>query len=167
MNITYTFWESPCGQVVLGGGESGIRFLTLTDPGREHQALALMGNLFPQAACKSDPGPLRPALNELEEFFAGSRQNFTIPLLPEGTKFQQAVWQALREIPYGQVRAYAEVARNIGHPTATRAVGGACGRNPIALFIPCHRVVRTDGSLGGFGCGIERKKWLLQHEGVL
>lgn len=166
IRLAYSFWESPCGQVVLAGEEVGIRFLTLTDPGGKRAALAALRRLFPAAEWRADGTVLKAAVQELEEYFAGRRRAFTVPLAPMGTAFQQRVWQELRAIPFGEVRSYGELARRLGQPTAARAVGGACGRNPIALFIPCHRVIRSDGSLGGFGCGLARKQWLLQHEGV-
>jgi len=166
MTLAYSFLETPCGQAVLAGDEAGIRFLTLTDPGREKAALAGLRRLFPAAELRSDGAALRAAVQELEEYFGGRRRAFTVPLAPVGTAFQQRVWRALQAIPFGEVRSYGEVARSLGQPAAARAVGGACGGNPIALFIPCHRVIRSDGRLGGFGCGLERKRWLLRHEGV-
>lgn len=164
MILAYSFLETPCGSAVLAGDEAGLRFLTLTDPGREAAALGELKRLFPEAELRLDAVTLEAALAELKEYFAGRRKEFTTPLAPVGTTFQQQVWQALRAIPFGEVRSYAEVARRLGRPNAGRAVGGACGCNPIALFIPCHRVVRADGALGGFGSGVERKQWLLRHE---
>jgi methylated-DNA-[protein]-cysteine S-methyltransferase len=167
MIFAYISLDVPCGQVVLAGDNVGVCFLTLTDPGGENAALAQVRKMFPDAEWVAGAGPLQAAVEELEEYFAGQRRAFTVPLAPVGTKFQQAVWTALRAIPYGQVRTYAELADEVGQPTAARAVGGACGSNPIALFIPCHRVIRADGTLGGFGCGMERKRWLLEHEGYV
>jgi methylated-DNA-[protein]-cysteine S-methyltransferase len=88
-------------------------------------------------------------------------------LVPEGTSFQQRVWRALRSLPYGRTTTYGRVARRIRHPSAARAVGLANGRNPIPIIVPCHRVIGADGSLTGYGGGLDRKAWLLQHEGVL
>ncbi|MDR0883250.1 MAG: methylated-DNA--[protein]-cysteine S-methyltransferase [Oscillospiraceae bacterium] len=109
---------------------------------------------------------LRVATTQLAEYFAGTRQSFTLPLAPVGTVFQQKVWAAMRAIPYGQTASYAQLAQNIGHPKAVRAVGSACGKNPLVIFIPCHRVVRTDGGLGGFSSGLERKKSLHNIENI-
>ena len=106
----------------------------------------------------------RQALGQLAEYFAGSRQDFDLPLRPQGTAFQQTVWQALLDIPYGTTESYGELARRIGQPTASRAVGLANGRNPISIVIPCHRVVGANGSLTGYGGGIERKRTLLDLE---
>ena len=102
---------------------------------------------------------------ELEEYFAGSRRSFTIPLAPRGTPFQLAVWNALLEIPYGDTVSYGDLAFRIGKPAAVRAVGAANGANPIPVIIPCHRVIGSNGSLTGYGGGIERKQWLLALEG--
>ena len=101
---------------------------------------------------------------ELEEYFAGTRQTFDLPLAPKGTAFQQKVWAALREIPYGQTRSYGEIAAIVGNPKASRAVGMANNQNPISILIPCHRVIGKDGSLTGYGGGTEKKKWLLELE---
>jgi O-6-methylguanine DNA methyltransferase len=104
----------------------------------------------------------------LEKYFQGKGKHFDCSLhFVDGTDFQQHVWKALRTIPYGQVRSYAWVAREIGHPRAVRAVGGANGKNPIAIIVPCHRVIRSDGGLGGFGAGPEVKRELLRIEGMI
>jgi len=104
---------------------------------------------------------------QLEEYFAGTRAEFDLPLDPQGTPFQQRVWDLLRAIPYGTTTSYGELARRLGDPHATRAVGAANGRNPIPIIVPCHRVVGSRGELTGFGGGIDRKRWLLEHEGAL
>ena len=101
---------------------------------------------------------------QLHEYFAGERTEFDLPLDPEGTRFQKDVWNALLEIPYGQRRSYSDVARRIGRPDAVRAVGAANGANPIAVVIPCHRVVGRDGTLTGYGAGLPVKRYLLDLE---
>ncbi len=101
---------------------------------------------------------------QLEEYFAGERTSFDIPLAPEGAPFEREVWRALEEIPYGETVSYGEIARRVGQPTAARAVGTANGRNPIAVIVPCHRVIGADGSLTGYGGGLERKRLLLELE---
>ena len=105
------------------------------------------------------------AAAELDEYFAGKRTAFTVPLSPHGTQFQQAVWEALRAIPYGQTRTYGEIAAAVGRPRAARAVGMANHDNPLLIFTPCHRVVGKNGSLTGFACGLEVKRQLLELEG--
>lgn len=112
---------------------------------------------------ESDP-VLDEAARQLTEYFASERTEFDLPLRPIGTEFQRRVWQALRDIPFGQTWSYGELAEHIGSPTASRAVGLANGRNPISIVIPCHRVIGANGSMTGYGGGIERKRWLLSHE---
>lgn len=124
-------------------------------------------NKIPEGMTPQPTPLLRRCQEQLDEYFAGHRHSFDLPLAPEGTAFQQAVWAALVAIPYGQTRSYAQIAQAVGRPKAVRAVGGANHRNPIAIIQPCHRVIGADGSLTGYGGGIERKQQLLQLEGVL
>lgn len=104
------------------------------------------------------------AREQLNEYFAGSRTAFDLPLAAQGTAVQKEVWHALTQIPFGETRSYGEIARQLGKPKASRAIGAANGRNPISIIVPCHRVIGADGSLTGFGGGLERKQWLLAHE---
>ena len=122
--------------------------------------------LLPDAVCPSRSAAtlLAAAAGQLDEYFTGARTTFDLPLVPRGTPFQRRVWHALSGIPFGSTISYAELARRIDVPRAVRAVGGANARNPLSIIVPCHRVVRRDGSLTGFGGGIERKRWLLRHE---
>lgn len=111
------------------------------------------------------PSPLlRRAAEELSEYFEGKRRAFELPLAPRGTDFQLAVWAALRDIPYGETRSYGEIARAIGNSKAARAVGMANNRNPLSIFIPCHRVIGADGALVGYGGGLDKKRILLALE---
>lgn len=110
---------------------------------------------------------LADAIGQLNEYFAGSRETFSVPLRPTGTPFQLSVWRALEEIPYGHTRTYRDIACLLGRPTATRAVGAANGQNPLPVFVPCHRVIGSNGSLTGFGGGLDVKLALLRLEGVL
>jgi len=104
------------------------------------------------------------AKEELQQYFAGQRHDFSVPLDVEGTPFQKKVWKALSEIPYGEVRSYGDIAKRVGNPKASRAVGTANGRNPVAIIVPCHRVIAGDGTLGGFGGGLTNKTYLLTLE---
>ena len=116
---------------------------------------------------RPDPGDsvvLKEAERQLGEYFAGERSAFELPLAPVGTPFQRRVWDALREIPYGETVSYGELARRIGQPTASRAVGLANGKNPISIVVPCHRVIGSSGKLIGYGGGLERKHTLLELE---
>ncbi|REF35844.1 methylated-DNA--[protein]-cysteine S-methyltransferase [Thermasporomyces composti] len=112
----------------------------------------------------TDNPVLRAAVEQLNAYFAGESTAFDLPLRPEGTPFQQRVWAALADIPYGETRTYAEIARAIGAPTAYRAVGAANGQNPLPIVLPCHRVIGSNGSLTGYGGGMERKRILLELE---
>jgi methylated-DNA-[protein]-cysteine S-methyltransferase len=109
---------------------------------------------------------LSAAVRQLTEYFAGTRREFDLPLRLQGTTFQTRVWRELSEIPYGQTWSYGQLAHRIEKPSASRAVGLANGRNPISILVPCHRVIGADGSLTGYGGGLERKRWLLAHEGL-
>jgi methylated-DNA-[protein]-cysteine S-methyltransferase len=114
---------------------------------------------------KRDDAALKQPRAQLQAYFAGELRDFKLPLAAEGTPFQQRVWRALCDIPYGETISYGELARRIGQPTASRAVGLANGQNPISIVVPCHRVIGANGSLTGYGGGLERKRWLLAHEG--
>jgi methylated-DNA-[protein]-cysteine S-methyltransferase len=120
-----------------------------------------------EAGWKRDPGPFREAIDQLSAYFEGEREAFDLPIALEGTDFQKGVWEALRKLPFGERISYGELARRIGRPSASRAVGMANGRNRIGIIIPCHRVIATGGSLGGYGGGLGRKQWLLEHEASL
>lgn len=111
-----------------------------------------------------DDGAIADVAAQLGEYFRGERRAFDLELAPRGTEFQRDVWSALQRIPYGETRSYSDIAREIGRPAAVRAVGAANGANPIPIVIPCHRVVGSNGSLTGFGGGIETKRWLLALE---
>ncbi|MFT4519267.1 MAG: methylated-DNA-[protein]-cysteine S-methyltransferase [Halioglobus sp.] len=118
-------------------------------------------------ATQASDSILANCASQLTQYFAGAREEFDLPLAASGTQFQQNVWKALRNIPYGEVRSYRDIAESINHVAAVRAVGAANGRNPLPVVVPCHRVIGSDGSLTGFAGGIEMKSQLLQLEGVL
>jgi methylated-DNA-[protein]-cysteine S-methyltransferase len=111
-------------------------------------------------------GPFDAIREQLDAYFAGELEDFDLTLAPHGTPFQMRVWDELTKIPFGETISYSELARRLGDPKLVRAVGLANGRNPISIVIPCHRVIGADGSLVGYGGGLERKKWLLEHEAV-
>lgn len=110
---------------------------------------------------------LKKASRQIQQYFLGKRTKFSLPLNPQGTKFQRQVWQALATIPFGQTRSYKDIARQILNPRAIRAIGGANGKNPLPIIIPCHRVIRENGELGGYTGGLAKKKRLLKLEGLL
>ncbi len=121
-------------------------------------------NLSPETGTV-EPPVIRQAFSQLEQYLSGQLREFTMPLKPEGTAFRKRVWQKLLEVPYGQTASYKDIAAAIGQPNAYRAVGQANNRNPIAIFIPCHRIIGSDGDLVGYGGGLEMKKKLLRLEG--
>jgi methylated-DNA-[protein]-cysteine S-methyltransferase len=153
--MLYCTIESPIGELLLAGEEGKLELLSMQ--GGRHPILAHAGWIRNEEA-------FAPARAQLGEYFDGRRRRFELALAPAGSPFELAVWQALLEIPYGETVSYGELASRIGHPGAPRAVGAANGRNPIAVIVPCHRVVGADGSLTGYGGGLERKRLLLDLE---
>jgi methylated-DNA-[protein]-cysteine S-methyltransferase len=154
-DIAYTYMPSPAGRLVLAGDDEALRFLLFAE-GR-HPA-------GPEPGWRPDDAPLLEAVRQLEAYFAGELTEFTLPLDPAGTAFQRSVWAALCEIPYGETISYGELARRIGKPQAVRAVGAANGQNPIAIIVPCHRVIGSNGKLTGYGGGLPIKEALLALE---
>lgn len=158
--IRWTHFDSPLGTMLIAATSRGICRLTFDD------SEETLRRLFPNAEIVEDGGGLRElvegALTAIERPLAARE----LPLDVAGTAFQEAVWRELRKIPVGETRSYAEIAAAIGSPKAVRAVGTANGDNHVAVLIPCHRVIRSDGSLGGYGGGLERKRKLLAAEGL-
>jgi methylated-DNA-[protein]-cysteine S-methyltransferase len=150
-----TYINSPLGMLRISGHVQGITEVLFCDDAE------LTVPATPVPDC------LQACAQQLEAYFAGTRQSFDLVLAPKGTPFQQQVWETLRAIPYGKSRSYMEVSRAILGEKAIRAVGAANGRNPICLIVPCHRVIGSDGSLTGYAGGLWRKEWLLRHEGIL
>jgi methylated-DNA-[protein]-cysteine S-methyltransferase len=155
VTMRFTTSHSPIGELLLVGDGAALCGLFMQD-GPRPTAL--------DPSWVRDERPFAAALAQLEEYFAGARTAFDLALAPAGTAFQQRVWAALREIPYGATTSYGALAARLGAPGASRAVGLANGRNPISVVVPCHRVVGADGSLTGFGGGTERKRALLDLE---
>jgi methylated-DNA-[protein]-cysteine S-methyltransferase len=153
--MLYTTVESPVGPLLLRGGAAGLSGLAFMD-GR------WPGRIDP--AWRRDDQAFAPVAQQLQEYFAGERRQFTVPIALEGNQFQLRVWDALQQIPYGQTLSYGALAASLGDPSAARAVGSANARNPVALIVPCHRVIGADGSLTGFGGGLAGKRFLLDLE---
>jgi len=169
--LHYTMFSSPVGPLFLGASERGL------------VALEFDARLPGQQTVRPNPRDLRvesktlrfeesesalqPYVEQLEEYFAGQRREFTLPLDLRGTDFQIACWHALIAIPYGETRTYGDIARAVGRPQGFRAVGMANNRNPIAIVVPCHRVIASDGTLCGYGGGLDLKRKLLELEGAL
>ena len=160
--INYTIVGCTLGRLLVGGTSKGVCCVRLGDSDAELEA-TLFGE-YPAADITRDDESLRKWVEPLVSHLNGQRPHLDLPLDVQATAFQWSVWERLREIPYGSTQSYSEVARAMGRPTATRAVARACATNPVALVIPCHRVVREDKSLGGYRWGIERKKALLERE---
>lgn len=146
--------DTPIGTLVLVGDEAALTHVWLPGTGG-------LGGTQGET-----PAPLRMAAAQLDEYFAGVRTSFSLPLAPQGTAFQLSVWRALADIPYGETITYGELARRVGRPAAFRAVGQANGANPLPIVYPCHRVVAAGGRLGGYGGGLETKRRLLALEGA-
>ncbi len=159
MTIHFDYMPSPVGELMLAADDDALHVVQFANsrheirPGKDwiEGSNALIGDTRAQ----------------LLAYFAGKRHRFTLPMARRGTEFQEQVWQALMEIPWGQTWSYQQIADHIGNPRACRAVGAANGRNPVSIIRPCHRVIGADGSLTGYGGGLSTKKWLLQHEGAV
>ena len=148
--------DSPVGALTIAGNDDVLMHLSF---GRDESVLGVSANM--------DAGAhpvLRHVADELDQYFAGTRRTFTVTVDPRGTQFQRAAWFALLAAEFGRTMSYADQAAHIGKPTATRAVGAANGRNPVAIVLPCHRVVGKNGTLTGFAGGLDVKQWLLDHE---
>jgi len=158
MNYTYDTFSTPLGEFSVALNANGAVAATAFGGLRALRARLGQGHLA------LDHAKAEPVRREIDEYFAGRRRNFTVKLAPAGTPFQQAIWQALRKIPYGRTATYGEVAAATGNPAASRAVGRANATNPICLLIPCHRVIGRDGSLTGYAFGEDVKWALLEHE---
>jgi methylated-DNA-[protein]-cysteine S-methyltransferase len=155
----YRHLDSPIGHLLLTSDGESLTGLYMGAPGKSPQ----LGSDWSE---KPSAGPLPEVARQLDEYFAGKRKVFDLPLKMHGTEFQQRVWRQLAQIPFGETWSYGQLAKRLDNPNGSRAVGLANGRNPIAVIVPCHRVIGADGSLTGFGGGIARKQWLLSHEGV-
>ena len=153
--LDYTWMATPVGRLLVAGDDQGLRYV-LFKAGR-----AAVG---PRPGWRENRTRLGEAVRQLQAYFAGELRRFDLPLAPEGTVFQQRVWQELLRIPYGETISYGELARRIGKPTGSRAVGLANGANPISIVIPCHRVIGSTGRLTGYGGGLKNKEWLLALE---
>jgi len=154
--LHHRFLDSPVGRLRLIADDDALVGVWFPD-----------GDIVPAPAgsTRADGHPvLELAAAELTAYFAGTRTTFTVPVAPRGTPFQRAVWAQLAQIPFAETRSYGQLARALGRPGGARAVGLANGKNPVAIILPCHRVIGADGSLTGFGGGLPAKRWLLDHE---
>ncbi|MCG2610303.1 methylated-DNA--[protein]-cysteine S-methyltransferase [Flavobacterium sp. SM15] len=143
------FINTPLGTAKIKGDELGVSVISILQEGE---------------ISKTIPVELKDAVKQLQEYFEGKRTTFNFPINPKGTEFQQKVWKALLEIPYGKTTSYMNLSKKLGDVKAIRAVASANGKNPLWIVVPCHRVIGSDGSLTGYAGGLWRKKWLLDHE---
>jgi methylated-DNA-[protein]-cysteine S-methyltransferase len=141
--------KTPLGIATIIGDENGISVISVSDEGEISTTI---------------PAVLKEAVNQLNDYFEGKRNDFNFKLNPKGTEFQQKVWKGLLEIPFGKTCSYMDLSKKLGDVKAIRAVASANGKNPLWIVVPCHRVIGTDGSLTGYAGGLWRKKWLLEHE---
>jgi methylated-DNA-[protein]-cysteine S-methyltransferase len=187
-----TYYESPIGLLEVRGGDRGVSAVvfvdapapkavcsasTARDAKAAHAPKAVHGASTARDARAAHaprgprgekallPAPLADCLTQLDEYFRGRRRTFSVKLDLGGTVFQNKVWRALRDVRFGKMVSYQDIAGKVGNPAGTRAVGGANHRNPVSIIVPCHRVVGSDGRLTGYGGGLWRKEWLLRHEG--
>ena len=151
----YSYMDSPVGRLLLAGDKESLKVIGFSSGNKARGA---------DEDWERFDEPFRKVKAQLTEYFAGDRKIFDVDLAPDATPFQASVLDALREIPYGETRSYLDIAEQIGNPKAVRAVGGANGNNPIPIIIPCHRVIGSNGTLTGFGGGIESKRFLLELE---
>ncbi|MGZ4678387.1 MAG: methylated-DNA--[protein]-cysteine S-methyltransferase [Acidimicrobiia bacterium] len=154
MTTRYSFFDGPEGPLLLAVDDEG----NLVRLHFAHDSVPVGADWI------RDDAALDGVRTQLDEYFAGTRTEFDLPLRLHGTPFQVEVWEQLRRIPYGETISYGELARRVDRPEAARAVGAANGQNPVAIVVPCHRVIGADGSLTGFGGGLDWKRWLLQRE---
>ncbi|GAB3946363.1 methylated-DNA--[protein]-cysteine S-methyltransferase [Spirosoma harenae] len=157
--MTTHYFSSPLGLVRISGDEQGVTVISCTDVPTVESVQETETKDLPN-------GPVRQAVDQLNEYFAGTRQTFDFPINPAGTTFQQTVWKALLDVPFGTTLSYLTLTRRIGDEKAIRAVAAANGKNPLWIVVPCHRIIGSDGSLTGYAGGLWRKQWLLEHEGA-
>lgn len=157
--MTTTVFDSPLGLVRITGDSDGVAEISCTDAPTYREIL----DISPDSQLDN---PVRQAVDQLMAYFSGKRQTFDFRLNPVGTTFQQTVWRALLDVPFGTTVSYLGLSRQIGDEKAIRAVAAANGRNPLWIVVPCHRIIGSDGSLTGYAGGLWRKQWLLEHEGA-
>jgi methylated-DNA-[protein]-cysteine S-methyltransferase len=154
--VNYTYLNSPIGLLLIAGDARAVTHISFPENGKA---------VRPEPGwTESAAGPVGEAIRQLREYFSGRRREFDLPLEPSGTAFQKSVWRRLQEIPYGATISYGELARRVGNPKASRAVGAANGKNPLPIVVPCHRVIGANGKLVGFGGGLPIKHALLELE---
>lgn len=157
MTLMQTKIPSPIDDIIIQGSEQGVSYV----------------GFYPVVECPETPitkveqPHILNCAAQLNEYFAGKRTDFDVTLATQGTAFQQAVWHALTAVPFGHTQSYSDIANALSNPKAVRAVGAANGKNPISIIVPCHRIIGANGKLTGYAGGLDRKQWLLEHEGII
>ena len=164
MRIAYHVMTSPVGLLFLARTAQGLRHLEFMDRKSIKRMISNHAAEYPEATWEPSLLELKPVVEQLEAYFCGALDTFEVPTSVSGSPFQLMVWRSLLEIPYGETRTYGQIAKAIGQPRSARAVGLANNQNPLAIIVPCHRVIGAKGELTGYGGGVTRKKWLLQLE---
>ena len=164
MRIAYHMMASPVGLLFLARTDQGLRYLQFMEKKSLKRMIAARSDIAPEAKWEPSLLDLKPVVEQLDAYFNGMLHVFDVPLDAVGSDFQKKVWAALSQIPFGKTRSYGEIAKAIRQPKASRAVGLANNLNPIAIIVPCHRVIGANGSMTGYGGGLPRKRWLLEHE---
>lgn len=163
-HVTSTIIQTPLRAMIAVGDEQALYLLQFVDDNNSHKTLGKLEQILKKAIKSGSTPVLAMITDELHAYFAGSLRFFKTPIAMVGTAFQQATWQALQQIPFGTTASYATLAHSIGKPTGYRAVARANSTNLLPIIIPCHRIINSNGDLGGYNGGLERKQWLLNHE---
>jgi len=164
--VWWTCFTTPLGDTYIAATRQGVCKIALPEETREHFIVWLHRHFKP-AHILPHPGPCMEAIEQLEAYFGGHKTRFELSLDLRGTPFQKKVWQTLLQIPYGQTISYRQLAEEVNKPAGYQAVGAAVSQNPVLVIVPCHRVISASGHLAGYAAGIQTKRWLLQHEGIL
>ena len=162
--IAITKIETELGIMIAGAVDEGICLLEFSDRRMLNTEYKVLERYLQTTVAEGENKHFKTLINQLKEYFEGTRKEFSLPLVIPGTDFQQAVWKELMKIPFGTTRSYQEQSEALGKPESIRAVANANGMNRISIVIPCHRIIGSDGKLTGYGGGLKRKKWLLDHE---
>ncbi len=162
--IRFTTIETPIGDMTAAATNEGICMLEFAEPSGKGADIDRLALIYNMETTHGKNRHIRALRKQLKEYFKGKRKEFTVPLFYHGSEFQKSVWQFLLKIPFGKTVTYMNLAESLGNPKAIRAAANATGSNPLAIIIPCHRVIGSDGDLTGYGGGLERKRWLIDHE---
>ncbi|WP_026688814.1 methylated-DNA--[protein]-cysteine S-methyltransferase [Alteribacter aurantiacus] len=166
--IYYTEMDSPIGALTIASTDFGVCLVEFGPVKETCSSIQIWTKKqFMNAELKEDPEKLQPVVDQLKEYFAGTRTTFDLELDLVGTRFQCLVWERVKKIPYGQTKSYKQIAMEIGAPKAVRAIGGSNNKNPVPIIVPCHRVIGNNGSMVGYGGGLDKKEHLLKMEGAI